>query len=858
MIKIKARGAALMASASMIPTAISAQTPEPAAGESETTVQEIVVTAQRRAQNLQDVPAAVSAITGDDLQQRGITETSDLMGALPNLQVTSAFGTTQPNFSLRGISVANEFSAATASPVGVYVDEVYQSFRASHGQQLFDLERVEVLRGPQGTLYGRNTTGGAINFITRRPDLGAPNGYVTLGYANYDTLTAQGAAEVTLVEDQFGVRVAGTYANGDGYTFNPTQNRDFGTTNSIAGRFAARMRSGIADINLRIYGARNDPWQDLAYGIGYLEGRTDAVGYSRFAPRPELGGRILERDEIQSDTGGKYFTSSWGGSLNIELDIADALTLISVTGYGEGRYRVAPFDCDGSPNNICAIRYRANSTNFNQDLRLNYDGDRTRAIVGAYFGIDRIDTVNEPDLFGFLRPVLLGAGLPGEYDNIPIAVGNSLRTIPAFLADPTLTPGTPGFCAPVVVNPSGFFDARTLIAFNADVAATNSAAGNTFQAACLAEGAPPFGPILARQAFTIERPSTAIYGEVNHEIADGFSVTLGMRYTWDTVRYENASSILFDLSGTQPVANLVPYSFPFDPNLAPLDQSRSTGRFSGRVVLDYEVAPDVLLYGSYSRGFRAGTFNALAYQDVSQVYFLEPEKIDAFEVGVRSRFLDRRVQLNLSGFYYDYSNQQIAQIVGATSFLRSADGRVYGLEGELAARVAPGFRIDAALGLLDTRYVGNEIDATDPASLTRDINGNPFPNAPDITFSAGFDWDIIDTARSRLTLRGDAQYMGRYYFDPFKDYGQDPCDQPAAESLVLLATPELACGNPPYWLFNARLTYTYDERFSVALWGRNLTNKFYYTYGINLNPFYQDYLTRGAPRTYGIEATVRF
>ena len=117
-------------------------------------LEEIIVTAQKRAENIQDIPAAVSAISGDELLNRGIVQTSDLAGALPNLQVTSAYGTTQPNFSLRGISVANEFSASTASPVGVYVDEVYQSFRASHGQQLYDLERVEVLRGPQGTLYG--------------------------------------------------------------------------------------------------------------------------------------------------------------------------------------------------------------------------------------------------------------------------------------------------------------------------------------------------------------------------------------------------------------------------------------------------------------------------------------------------------------------------------------------------------------------------------------------------------------------------------------------------------------------------------------------------------------------------------
>ncbi len=821
-------------------------------------LEEIVVTAQRREQNLQDVPAAVSALSFEALAARGITQTTDLMGSLPNLQVTSAYGNTQPNFSLRGISVANEFSASTASPVGVYVDEVYQSFRASHGQQLYDLERVEVLRGPQGTLYGRNTTGGAINFITRKPRLDGANGYLTLGYARFNTFTAQGAVEATPVPDTFGIRIAGTYAKGDGYTFNPTLNRDFATTDAIAGRASARYRGDGFDVNLKIYGARNNPWQDLPYGIGYLQNRTDAGGYSRFVPRPELGGRVLRENEIQADTGGRYFTSSYGGSLTVALDLSDDLTLTSVTGYDVGKYRLSPFDCDGSPNNVCAIRYASDSDNFNQDLRLNFDRGPLKLIAGAYYGRDTIRTVNQPDFFGFLRPLLGSFGVPAGFNNIPIAVGNSLRTIPAFAVNPALTPASPGFCAPVVINPNGFYDARSLIAFNADVAATNSAGGTAFQAACQAAGAPPFGPILAEQRFTIDRPSTALYGEVNYELTDRASVTVGARYTWDTVRYKDARTVLYDLGGTNIIASLVPYSFPYNASLPLVSQQRKTGRFSGRVVFDYKFADDVLAYASYSRGFRAGTYNGLAYQDISQVYFLPPEQVDAFEGGLKSRFLDGRVQLNVAGFYYDYKNQQIAQIIGATSFLRSAKGRVYGGEAELAAQLAPGFRVDAALGLLNTRYEGNTVNAADPTSLSLNINGNPFPNAPEVTFSAGFDWDIIDTDVHRLSLRGDTQYMGRYYFDPFKNYGQEPCDRPVPGSRVLAATPELACGNPSYWLFNARLTYTYDERFSVSVWGKNLSDKFYYTYGLNLNAFYQDYLTRGAPRTFGVEATVRF
>jgi len=852
---------ALLMSALTSPSIAFAQGQAPAAQPMpETGIADIVVTAQKRAENLQDVPAAISAFSADDLVSRGIVQTSDLMGALPNLQVTSAYGTTQPNFSLRGISVANEFSAATASPVGVYVDEVYQSFRASHGQQLYDLERVEVLRGPQGTLYGRNTTGGAVNFITRRPDLAGSNGYLTGGYGNFDTYTLMGAVETTLVPDRLGIRIAGTRVKSDGYTFNPTQNRIFAGTDSIALRGVIRWQpTDRLDITFKGFYAKNVPLQDLPYGIGYLANRTDAAGYSRFLPRPELGGRTLRRNEIQSDTGGTYFTDMRGYSLNVNWELSDQVTLTSNTGFDRSRFRLSPFDCDGSPNNVCAIRYFSESENFNQDIRLSFESDRLRAIAGVYYGRDEIFTRNEPDFFGFLRPLLTGLGVPGNFTNIPIAEPNSLAVIPAFLVDPSLTPASPGFCAPITVNSNGFFDARTLIAFNADVAATNSAGGTAAQAACMGDGAPPFGPILADQQFTIDRPSTAVYGELAYDVTDRLTVTLGLRYTWDTVRFENGRTVLFDLSGTRPFASLVPYSFPLDPTLPAVNRREKTGEFTGRAVIDYEFADDILGYVSYSRGYRAGSFNALAYQDVRQVYFVPPEKVNAYEAGLKTRLFDRRLQLNLAAFYYDYSNQQIAQIVGATSFLRSANGRVYGGEAELVAQPTDTLRFDASIGYLNSRYTGNRIDPADPTSLTLNINGNPFPNAPEWTGQTGVDWTLFkrDSGRS-LVLRGEAQYMGRYFFDPFGSYGQDPCDRPAPGSAVLAATPELACGNPSYWLFNARATFNVNDNLSVAVWGRNLTNKFYYTYGLNLNAFYQDYLTRGAPRTYGVEATMRF
>ena len=834
--------------------------PAQAAAEAGGGLADIVVTAQKRAQNLQDVPVAVSAISSEALAARGITETSDLMGSLPSLQVTTPYGKTQPNFSLRGISVANEFSASTASPIGIYVDEVYQSFRASHGQQLYDLDRIEVLRGPQGTLYGRNTTGGAISIFTRRPGLRDNNGTFTAGYGNYNTVTLQGAAEYTLIPDKLGIRAAGTWAKGDGWQYNPAQKRTVGTTDTIAGRLSLRFKpTDELDINLKIYAARDNPLAPNPYGFGQLAERRDALGYSRFDPA-QNGGRALNDNEVAADTGGNYFSSDAGVALNIAWNINDTLSLTSITGYDYGVYRNAPFDCDGSPNNLCAIRYYSNSKNFNQDVRLNYKSGRLNLIAGAYYGNDRVYTHNQPDFFGILRPILIGAGLPPTFSNPAIATPDSIGTIPAFAANPALTPSSPGFCDPIVINPKGFLDARSLLALLTDISINNSGGGGfggAYSAGCRAAGAPPFTPILADQIYTVRRPSKALYGDATYDLNDKLSLSGGLRYTWDTVEYFDALTTIRDLGGQNVVASTIPYSFPYNAALPRVRQVQKVGRLTGRANVSYHFTDEILGYLQYSRGYRSGSFNGLAYQGVNQVYYIQPEKVDAYEGGLKMRLFDRHVQLNLAGFYYNYNNQQFTQVIGATTFTRSGNGRLFGGEAELAVQATPTLRFDASLGLLNTKYTNNILDPLNPSSATLPINGNPFPNAPGTTFSLAFDWDALQHGDGKLTLHGDTSYMGKYYFDPFKNYGQDPCDKPAPGFNILQAGPNIACGNPAYWLFNARLAYN-TPRWSVAAWGKNLTNKVYYTYGLNINVFSLDYLNRGQPRTFGIEGTVRF
>ena len=826
----------------------------------ESGIQDIIVTAQKRSQVLQDVPVAVSALAGDELESRGVSETSDLQGFVPSLQITTPYGRTQPNFSLRGVSVANEFSSSTASPVGIYVDEVYQSFRASHGQQLYDLERVEVLRGPQGTLYGRNTTGGAISFFSNKPKLKGTEGHLTVGYGNYDTKTLEGAIEATLIPDELGIRFAGTYAKGDGWQYNPIQKRDAGTTDTVAGRVTLRWKpSDALDINLKGYFARDNPVAPNPYGLGQLAGGRDVLGYSRFDPA-QNGGRALNRNEVAADTGGNYFTSSKGLALNIAYELSDSLSVTSITGYDTGKYKLSPFDCDGSPNNLCALRYNSTSKNFNQDLRFNYKSDKFNLVAGLYYGKDTIKTRNEIDFFGVLVPLLRSFGIPNSFFNAPVSAPQALAIVPAFAVNPALNPTDPASCAPVNVgNPNGFLDGRSLIALLTDIQVNNSGGGGfggAISAACRSAGAPPFGPINGEQRFTVSRPSAAIYFDASYDLTDALTVSVGLRYTKDKIKYLNGRTILRDLGGAIR-ASTIPYSFPYNPALPPIEQQEKANRLTGRVNVSYDFSDDILGYVNYSRGYRSGSFNGLAYQGTNQVYYIQPEQINAYEGGLKTRLFDRRVQLNLAGFYYDYKNHQVTQVIGATTFTRSANGKLYGGEAELQIKASDALRFDASASLLRSKYQGNVLDPNNPSSPSRNVNGNPFPNAPRTTFSAGFDFDVLKDDNNKLTLRADAAYTGKYFFDPFGDYGLNPCDKPGAPGAVRPAGVAITCGNPGYWLANSRLTLEHGN-YSASLWVKNLTNKYYYTYGLNIDIFGLDYLNRGTPRTYGVELSAKF
>lgn len=853
------RFSALSVSALALATVAHAET----ASETSEGLGEIIVTATKRSENLQNVPVAITAVTSDQLTKQGVFSTTDLNNSIPNLQVSSAYGETQPNFTVRGIGVGTEYNSNAASPVGVYVDEVYQSFRASHGQQLYDLEQVEIVRGPQGTLFGRNTTGGAINFITRKPKLKEANGFATVGYGSFNRVSALGALEVTPVEDKLGIRIAGSYVNSDPYVrnvqpvglikSNPNVPDDvaFGDKNagiSPGGHESWGLRGQIRfkptdrlDINLKAYVAQSVGGQDSpqnhgpsltddtidlansAFGFFYTPLASTLFGNGHdltdyLPPAYSAKDNGLTDRELEANSIGLATTKTFGTTLNIKAELSDSANLTSITGYDRTRNGLLPrIDCDGTPYNVCSIGYASYSRSFNQDLRLDFARDRFKAIVGAYYGWDKIITNNTPDFYGFLSDVNAAIGNPKDYFN-PAGLGRE----------------------------SGMATA-----------------------------------LKATQDYTQERKSAAIYGEGSYEVSDTVKLTVGLRYTKDKFAYLNALTTFYDDTGAARMYSVSDYQVngvyqryfigddpALDASIKPLNRRDNSNALTGRAIVDWKPVDNVLVYASYSRGYRGGTYNGLAFQSAAQVYFVQPEKVDAFEAGFKSRFLDNRLQLNVSAFHYNYKAQQ-QQLLDPSSvtFLINLDGKLNGLDAELIFAPVDTVRINAGLGVLDSNFAHGACP-TAPISGTPpqvgncistgggkiDVGGNPFPYASKVSGNVGIDWDVAEVGNGKVTLHGDTSYTGRYYYDVFGSYNYTGSQGSSVNS----GKGPLHLGGGDYWLLNGRLSYATDH-FSVAVFGKNLTNKTYYPNGINVEGSYgSDYLVRAAPRTFGVEFGAKF
>ncbi len=665
-------------------------------------IPDIVVTAQKREQRLQEVPISIAVISGEKLERMQVTSGTEVARQTANLRVSNLGNEDQPKFAMRGIATP-EFNLNATSPTGVFYDEVYIATQWLGGPQIFDMERVEVLRGPQGTLFGKNTTGGAINFITRAPSFDT-GGYLTVEGGTNHYFHATGAVEAPLVEDTLAARVAFNISRSDGWVENRSQMsgaRDLSSINNYAIRGSVAFRSGDFDATLRLITSHSSPTNIgvIAYGLG--PGGTIANGVN---PRVNpYTGAPFSVHEGAYDHVGEIIADGSGGYLTMNLGMGDHFTLTSITSYFDGNFKNT-VDADGSISNFFFIDFFAKQHELSQDLRLSSDLDGPfNFIAGVYHTNDEVD-------------------IETNYRQNGLAL----------------------------------FD----------------------------------------QTYNQSRKSYAAYFDATFDITDGAQAYGGIRWTSDHGR-------LRDYQVRTALPPFILPGIPLQPTLK-YDDTKPTGRIG----LRYRFTPDVMVYAQYARGYRSSAFNGGALARPQDLNVANPEQLDAYEIGLKSQWFDRRLQLNASAFYYDFRNQQFLNAVNvggvqASQLINVGRARIQGLEIEAVAEPVDGLSLSAGLGLLDSEY--KELVLPDPVNnMPRDLAGNRLIEAPKATLNLVADYEAPIGDDDMLTFHVDAVRVSKQFFTAFND--------PNATS-------------DPFWETNARIAYENREHgYEVSLWVKNLND----------------------------------
>jgi iron complex outermembrane receptor protein len=364
---------------------------------------EVVVSAQKRQENLQDVPVSVTALSADQIQALQLTSGTEVAKQTPNLRVSNLGNEDQPKFSMRGIATP-DFNLNTTSPTGIFYDEVYVASQFLGGPQIFDLERIEVLRGPQGTLFGKNTTGGAINFIPQAPKHEL-EGNLSLQAGNNSYYHAQGAINVPLVDEKLATRFAFNTAKSDGWikNHNPA-GEDLSSINNYALRWSFLFEPNDSfDATLRLMHSRSNPTNIGVIAFGTNADGTNGLGVN---PRvdPITGQSFSVFEGYYDRTGGEIKADGDGAVLRLDQELG-SLTLTSITSYMEGTFK-NNVDADGSIAPLVHIDFYADTKEVGQDIRVasNYDGG-FNFIAGLYYFHDK--TGIQTDYFLFNNAVTL-------------------------------------------------------------------------------------------------------------------------------------------------------------------------------------------------------------------------------------------------------------------------------------------------------------------------------------------------------------------------------------------------------------------------------------------------------------------
>ncbi len=789
-----------------VPALAQTAAPQGSADEESAGLTDIIVTAQRREENLQKAAIAVSAVSSDQLVQGGVTDTTQLTNLVPSLQIAKAAGP-YALFYLRGVGNFSS-NALSDSAIAFNIDGVFVARPSSTSGVLYDVDRIEVLKGPQGTLYGRNATGGAINIITRKPQLGTFGGDASVSYGNYDAIQLNGALNAPLGE-RAAVRVAGQYVKHDGYMSDGTSDQD-----DLAGRIQLKFEaSDTVTINLG-----GDYYRQKGKGLGSTI-LTDAVTNRRVGitdplSRPAFNGiyffpagNILQLPAND----GFVDNNSWGvyASLDADLGFAD-LTVIPA-------YRGASINYRSTTPSFL-INQREKDRQFTLEARLASQSDGPfEWLLGAFYIKENIDvpvaSYNQ-QVSGSVQTYFPDTESYAGFARATYKLTDAFRVTGGirYTHESKTFEGTfqtaSVLCGGTVLSPAG---APVTNCFGAPLLANTPTQGYPL----LPTGAPvPFSPFGTGAAFPggpATTPSFLSIRQFQNNNRDSFS-----KVTW-------------------------------------------------RAGVEYDVGESSLLYASYETGFKSGGF----FFTTDNPAF-GPETIKAWTIGSKNRFLDNRLQLNVELFLWKYRDQQVSSaardsagnVVFATRNVGASTNK--GFEIEAVAKPGRNTQVSANLQYLDAKYdsflfttpnnspqVPGLLTSAPPTANCPFVLGNPTTvyvqdcsgkrpaNAPKWVASFGIQ-QTVPLGAWKLVLSGSTRLQSEVF-----------------TGLEYLSS-QIQKG---YTTSDASITLAQaDDRYFVTAYINNIENSDIIGNSFP-NPFGGAQLVAGSlrpPRTYGLRAGVKF
>lgn len=654
----------------------------------------IVVTAQKREQALNDVGLSITAATGDELVALGVADTGDLAKVTPGFTFTKSQDGT-PLYTLRGVGF-NDYTLGASPAVSVYVDQVPLAYGAFTQGATLDLERVEVLKGPQGILFGQNSTGGAINYIAAKPTRTFEGGF-SASYGRFDTFDGEAFVSGP-VSETMAVRVAAATTISGPWQYSYTRDDELGREDSLRGR--AQLEWEPLDrlsFLLSVNGWRNksDTQAGQLQGLFLqLDEAAVAAGCGNFCDRVETARRIAafraltpapqnaraadwDPDrELERDDG---FIQA---SLRSDFELSDAITLTSITAFSRYNENYS-VDRDGTPLINAGVNADGRVDSFSQELRLAGEIGVINWLLGANYATNDVFSANDI--------------LTGDSTNTAILTGGP------YIRESTTT-------------------------ITQDI-----------------EDKAVFGNVEAAVTDQLTLLVGARYTDTTNDFTSCMTGDIGMQVTF---------GVLSDVLSGTPGAPLGPTSClnmdktTFENIRTPFEDNLSEDNISWRVGANFEPTEDVLLYALASRGYKSGSFPTVPASTTAQFAPVTQESVTAYEVGAKFSALDRRVQLNLAAFHYIYRDKQVRGLVIDPIFnqleqlVNIPKSRINGAEIELTARPIEGLSLRGAVTYVDSKV--KEFIGINNERVLGDYSGSALPFSPKwhVIADASYEWGV--------------------------------------------------------------------------------------------------------------------